>query len=143
MTPSRPISYADRRRAAARPTVRPPRNAPAAQRAREQALSLVVSFVGDTPYPLPTVYCDSATRYDWSLVDGLPAHVIVVVKPGIDARHALAEIVRRSNTIRVGYPVLVDIEAKEVACVIHGSPIDLWQVRSGTELWQQYFEPST
>lgn len=134
-------AYANRAAARRTPQLHPPRNVAAAQRAREQDVALIVSFVGDTAWSNPTVYCDSATRYDWSFFAGL--HAVIVVKGGIDARHAMHEILERSDTIGVGYPVLLDVEAREAAMVVHGKPVNLWQVRRGTELWQQYFEPQT
>jgi hypothetical protein len=138
---ARPIAYADRRRTAATPAMREPRNTRAAQWAREQELPLVVSFVGDTPWSNPTVYCDSGVRYAWDFMAGL--HAVLVVKPGVDARHAMREILMRSDLIRVGYPVLVDVESQEVACIVDGNPVGLWQVRHGSELWQHYLKPAT
>lgn len=132
-------AYADRRPAPRK--LYPPRNVQAAQRARDQDAALIVSFVGDTDWSNPTVYCDSGVRYDWSFFDGL--HAILIVRGGIDARHAMRQILDRSDTIGTGYPVLLDVEAREVAMVVHGKPVNLWPVRRGTPLWQQYFEPQT
>lgn len=115
----------------------PPRNVQAAQRARERGDALIVSFIGDTDWSSPTVYCDSGVRYDWSFFAGL--HAVIVVKASIDARHAMREILERSDVIGVGYPVLLDVEAREAAMVVEGKPINLWQVRRGTGLWQQFF----
>lgn len=138
-------AYADRRRAAKARALYPPRNARAADVARERGVALVASFVGDTPWQAPTVYCDSGKSYDWESARGL--HVIIAVKPGIDARNAMREILQRADTIKTGYPMLVDVERQEVACIVDGvsaqQPIQLWHVQRGTELWQQFFEPST
>lgn len=135
-----PANYADRRRSRSS-APRPPRNVAAAQRARDQDQALVVSFIGDTAWSNPTVYCDSAVKYDWSFIRGL--HAVLIVKSGVDARHAMREILARTDTIHAGYPVLVDVERREVALVVEGQPINLWRVRSGASLWQQYFEPQT
>lgn len=129
-------AYANR---TARPAARvyPPRNAQAAQFARDHDEALLISFVGNTEWANPTVYCDSGVRYDWDCFVGL--HAVIVVRAGVDARHAMAEVLERSDTIAVGYPVLLDIEAREAAMVVHGKPMGLWQVRKGSTLWQQYF----
>lgn len=128
--------YANGRRRAARENL-VPRNVAAAERARARGDALVVSYVGDTPWALPTVYCDSGKRYAWECVRGL--QVIVAVRPGVAVLDALREILDLADTIKRGYPVLVDLAAEEVACVVHGRPVGLWQVRRGTELWRDYF----
>lgn len=120
---------------------RQPRNLTAAvERAKRQKVVLCASFVGDTPWPeVPTVYCDSGVQYDWEFVTALPLHVIVAVRQGVDANHAIRAIFDRSN-IRRGYPVLVDVDRQEVACIVDGDPYGLWQMKNGTDLWRLYFD---
>lgn len=130
------MPYADNRRKPARGPLQP-RNIAAADRAREHGDSLVVSFVGDTPWRLPTVYCDSGKTYLWECVRGL--QVIVAVRPGVAVLDALRELLALVDSATRGYPVLVDVDAREVACVVEGSPVGLWQVKRGTDLWRQYF----
>lgn len=138
-------AYANRRSAARK--LFPPRNARAAGRCRNETgkivAPLVVSFVGDveleTMRGLPTVYCDSGAEHDWACVAGL--HAILLTKPGVDARHAMREILARTDCLDPGYPTLVDVEQQEVACIIHGvgKAVALWQVRRGTDLWHMHF----
>lgn len=109
----------------------------AAERSRECGEVLVVSFIGDTPWACSTVYCDSGRRYDWDFVRGLS--VVVAVRPGVVVADALHQILEATDTIKGGYPVLVDVDAQEVACVVHGRPVGLWQIKRGSALWQQYF----
>lgn len=113
-----------------------PRNMIAVEMARAKGQSLIVSFVGDTAWPNPTVYCDGGKRYDWGFITGL--HTIVVARPGVDLCNALSEILARTDTLLDGYPVLVDAELQEAACVV-GPPLGLWQIRPATEQWQKYF----
>lgn len=139
MTPG--FDYANRRRNT-RAAIQP-RNMAAVPWARDKQLSLVVSFVGDTPWPfLPTIYCDSGGVYGWDFVKTLPCPTIIAVKPGIDAVRAIRAIFERSN-LMIGYPVIADVENEEVACVVDGNPFGLWQVKRGTELWKLYFERDT
>lgn len=136
------MNYADHHRQQRATKLRAPRNITAAQIARDQAAPLIVSFIGDVRWANPTVYCDSGSRYDWSFVQTLVEHTIVVVKAGVDTKDALAKILERSDTIRVGYPVLVDVDQQEVACVIDAFPkVKLWQARRDSPLWHHYFAP--
>lgn len=137
-----PRSYADRRRSARAAKIAPPRNARAAQLAHDRGTALAVSFIGDAPLPWPTMYADSGVHYDWNCIAGL--HVIIIVKPGIDALHAMREVLERSDCIGMGYPALIDWQNQELAFIVHGvdKPVQLWPVRRGTELWQRYVEPS-
>jgi len=149
-------AYADRGRAKRDPRLYPPRNAGAADRARAEGVPLVVSFVGDTPYRFPTVFCDPGRRYDWSFLGprildpefkpeeyrgGPHLQVIVAVMLGMDVAAALAEILARCDC-SVAYPALAILDRRELAFIVHrpGGGAQLWPVRSGTELWQQYFE---
>jgi hypothetical protein len=134
-------AYANRKRGA-RKALRQPRNMPAVQRARDQGQPLGVSFIGDIPWAGPCIHVDGGQRYDWSFVAGL--HTVLIVKPGIDCRLALREVLEHTDTIRIGYPVLVDVEAKAVANVVHGNgpgQVQLWQWRRESDLWQQFFGP--
>lgn len=131
-------AYADRSRTPTRGPIQP-RNMRAADTARERNVPLVVSFVGDTDWPNPTVYVDGGKRYDWSFVKGLDT--IIVVRPGIDSLDAVRQILAHTDTLK-GLPVVIDVEHQEVACVIEGPPVQLWQVRRGSVLWQQYFSPA-
>ena len=114
----------------------------AVARARERDEPLVVSFVGDVPWQNETVYCDSGRRYAWDFIRGL--HVVVVVRPGVDALDALRSILERTDVVSgSSYPVLVDVDAKEVAFIVDGRPVALWQIKRGTSLWQHYFPART
>ena len=135
------MNYADRSRAARAPVLLPPRNIRAAEVARENQLPLVISFIGDTPWTNPTVYCDPGKRYDWSFVSSLNEHTIIAVKTGAVLLDALRSILLRTDTLEIGYPVLLDVDLQEVACVVPGPPMSLWQVRRGATLWQHYFAP--
>lgn len=135
-------AYADRSRQRFAPKLATPRNLKAADQARVDACPLVVSFVGDVPWSNPTVYCDSGRRYSWDFMKGL--HCIVAVGPEVDFKDALQAILERGYTDQYGYPVLVDLKQQEVACIVEASPapkVQLWPVRRGSELWQQYFTP--
>lgn len=110
----------------------------AAARARERDEPLVVSFVGDVPWANETVYCDSGRRYAWDFMRGL--HVIVAVCPGVDVLDALRSILERTDIIGGdSYPLLVDVAAREVACIVDGRPVGLWQIKRETDSWRQYF----
>lgn len=136
----RPTPYADRSRR--QPTALPkPRNIGAVDRAREQDVPLVISFVGDSHLSNPTVFCDAGKRYDWSFIDGFLT--IILFKPGMDLKDALPEILKRTDVIGRGYPVLLDVERKQAACVIEGTPVGFWQMRPDSELCQSYFAPPT
>ena len=132
-------AYANRSRAAPARTAPQPRNMRAVDHARERDVPLVISFVGDTEWPNPTVYVDGGKRYDWSFVRGLDT--IIAVRPGIDSLEAVRQILAHTDTFK-GLPVVIDVEHQEVACVIEGPPVQLWQVRRGSVLWQQYFSPA-
>ena len=114
-----------------------PRNIKAAQAARAGDEPLFVSFVGDIPWPSPTVYCDSGSRYDWAFLAGLL--VFVVVRAGTDASGAPSAILANSDVAGKGYPMLVDLDQREVACIVHGRPIQLWQMKREHPVWQQLF----
>lgn len=131
-------AYADRSRTATQRAPLP-RNLRAAETARERGVPLVISFVGDTEWPNPTVYVDGGKRYDWSFMRGLDT--IIAVRPGIDSLDAVRQILAHTDTLK-GLPVVIDVEHQEVACVIEGPPVQLWQVRRGSVLWQQYFSPA-
>lgn len=133
-------AYADRRRTAVH-TLPKPRNAQAAQLARDRGVPLLVSFIGDTPWAAPTVYADSGKRYAWSFIAGL--HVVVVVRAGVDSTDALRSIFDHTDLVETGYPVLIDVDTQEAACVHENNPLKLWQMNRGSELWQQYFAPAT
>lgn len=101
---------------------------------------LVASFVGETLLDGPHVFADSGRRYDWEFTAGLA--VAIVVKPGIDAGHAIASIFRVCNPM-LSYPQILDIERKQLAYVVDdGSTgrIRLWRVARGSEQWCNYFE---
>ena len=134
-----PGAYADHvRQRRDPPQLRLPRNMKAAEEARELRTSLFVSFIGDTGWPNPTVYCDSGNRYDWGFTRA--SHVVVVAKPGADTLDALQAILACSEVIYRGYPVLLDVDQQEASCVIHGTHgPQLWQVRKESPIWQQYF----
>ena len=130
-----PSTYADSRRRPARgPSA--PRNLAAAQRARERGERLVVSFVGDVPAWGPTVYADAGVRYDWAFLRGL--QTAVVVSPGLNVLPALAGILEACDVMK-GYPVLIDIDAQEVACVVEGRPVGLWPMRRSSPWWLDLF----
>jgi hypothetical protein len=143
-------SYADRSRQRFAAKLAQPRNLKAADQARSEGCALVVSFVGDTPWSNPTVYCDSGQRYDWRFLEGQHTpwgsfegmHTIVAVRPGVITLDALPEILERMAGSE--YPVLVDLHLQEVACIVDAVPplkVQLWQTRRGSGLWQQYFTP--
>lgn len=142
--------YADRSRRA--PRLAMPRNMKAVESIRGAALcdppvnaraSLFVSFVGDIPWIDPTIYCDPGVRYDWKAVLQGVAHVAVVSKPGIDLRDAPQAILEAADVIGIGYPVLIDVDLKDCACIVHGldGRPQLWTMKSSSPIWQQYFDP--
>lgn len=134
-------AYANRRRNVIEAGLHQPRNIAAEKVARERSLPLMASFVGDIDYSNPTVYCSSGERYDWRFTKGL--HVVVVVKAGVDLRDALHSILEQTDTIDTGYPVLLDVERQDIACVVEDRPVGLWPIRKGSNLWQQFFSPQT
>jgi hypothetical protein len=139
-------AYADRRRAAPRVRTAPkPRNLAAVQRARDREVALIISFVGDAPWPNPTVHCDPGVRYDWSFLDA-DDECVVLVRPGLDVRHALGEIYRYT---RLSEPIVIDTEAREAAWLVQAErsplnpsgcwPVTFWPIRRDSETWCRYF----
>lgn len=98
---------------------------------------VVVSLVGDVPWPEATVYADPGKRYDWAFLTGLPA--AIVVRPGIDAEQTIRDVFDVTLPMRGGYPWLIDIEREQMAAVIENNPIRLWHVRSEGEIWKGWF----
>jgi hypothetical protein len=99
---------------------------------------VVVSLVGDVPWPETTVYADPCKRYDWAFLTGLPA--AIVVRPGIHAEQTIRDVFEVTLPMRGGYPWLIDIERKQMASVIENNPIRLWHVMSGGETWRSWFQ---
>ncbi len=97
-----------------------------------------MSLVGPLAWPNPTVYADPATAYDWRFLAGLNA--FIVVRPGINARAAICGIYSVLLTSGIGYPMLVDVENQQAACVVSASPITLWQLRRDSSMWKEIFE---
>lgn len=97
--------------------------------------TVVASFVGSTTFSEPHVFCDSGKRYDWSLLSGL--QLAIVVKPGVDAEHAM----RAALELTEPYPTLVDVERQIVGSIVHrvGGGMQLWQRRRGSEVWAGIF----
>jgi len=133
------------------PAPRIPRNIKAAESARAQKIPLFISFIGDLQryfclewvedrrWSNPMIYCDPGVRYDWSCVRGLCC--VLVARPGVDIRDAAVEILGNVDVFREGYPVLIDFDSEEVACIVEGDPFNLWRIKRGSHLWQQYFAP--
>lgn len=97
---------------------------------------VIVSFVGTTGFDNPHAYADSGVRYDWRFVKGLAVQVFV--KPGIDARDALERIFDEVDLVQA-YPMLVDVERKQVAAVVENRPLSLWHVKAGGSMWKDFF----
>lgn len=112
-----------------------PRNARALDQLQPKDY-LAISFVGNTPLRMPTVYADSGKRYDLRRAQG--AHVFIVVKPGIDAKRVIADVFEVGEL----YPTLVDYETKTVAAIVDkvGGGFKLWPWARGSEPWRAYFE---
>jgi len=132
-------TYADRSRQRARPLPQP-RNMRAVQLARDQDLPLLVSFVGDTDWADPTVYCDTGARYDWSFVDAR-LNCWIFTRPGVDIAHTAAALLEQSHWGRHSYPLLIDVQTRALAYVVDKpGGLGLMPVRGGTDLWRQFFE---
>lgn len=105
-----------------------PRNAWQIVRARESGMRpagmVLVSLIGDTPWPETTVYAEPGKRYDWAFLTGLPA--AIVVRPGIDAMPTIRGVFDVTLPYRGGYPWLVDVEREQVSSVVDVSPLKLW-----------------
>lgn len=118
-----------------------PRNAWPIARARAEGMRpagmVVVSLVGDVPWPETTVYAEPGKRYDWRFLAGLP--VAIVVRPGIEALRTIAEIFDLTVPLRGGYPWLVDIERRQLSSVVESSPLKLWPTKRGGDYWQGWF----
>jgi len=98
--------------------------------------SIIVSFVGSTGYANPHVFADSGKKYDWEFTKDL--HCTLVVKPGVDAEHAMRAICGLADWM-AGYPILVDVESQQLAYIVTPKPLHLWPVKSGTNTWRQHF----
>jgi hypothetical protein len=83
----------DGRKARALPA---PRNIRAIGAARENGEAILVSFMGATPWPGPTLYCEPGGRYEWKWLAGLLP--VVVVNGPTDTADALHEILEVTNT---------------------------------------------
>lgn len=99
---------------------------------------VVVSFVGQTDIAHPHVFPESGVEYDWEFLRG--AHVVVAVKPGINARHALGAIYdAKGDNPLAPYPSLIDTERQQLSMIVGARPLALWHVKRETELWNTYF----
>lgn len=118
-----------------------PRNARQIAEARANGMRpagmVLVSLIGDVPWPETTVYADPASRYDWRFLVGLPA--AIVVRPGIDAMATIRAVFEASLPHGGGYPWLVDAERRELSSVVEVSPLKLWPTRRGGSYWQGWF----
>lgn len=103
---------------------------------------VVVSFVGQTDIGHPHVFPESGVEYDWGFLGG--AHVVVAVKPGINARHALSAVFDAVTdapewTPSAPYPSLIDTERQQLSMIVGTRPLALWHVKRDTDLWNTYF----
>ena len=114
-----------------------PRNLKAIEVAREQGEPILVSFMGTAPFSGPAIYCDPGRRYEWGRLAGLLP--VVVVDGRTNTADALPALLDLTNTIATGYPLLVDVQSQMVACVVHGSPVSLWQYKRDSTTWRELF----
>jgi hypothetical protein len=112
-----------------------PRNIASLQGIRKGS-PIVVSFVGSTGYDNPHVFADSGKQYDWTFTKDL--HCTIVVKPGVDAAHAMRSICAQADWFE-GYPILVDAERQQLAYIVTPNPLHLWPVKAGTHTWHRHF----
>ncbi len=98
---------------------------------------VIVSFVGHTGFENPHVFVENGERCDWRFLHGLQAQIFV--KPGVNAKHAMKAIFDEVDLMQ-SYPALVDVELKQLAFVVGNKPLKTWPVKSGTELWKEFFE---
>jgi len=103
-----------------------PRNAAPILEARlgglKPAGTVIVSFVGDTPWDGPTVYCDSGQKYDWAWAEKL--EFCVVVNPETDATDALENLFKHQSS--ASYLCLIDIQLQQVSYLLSLQPQKLW-----------------
>lgn len=97
--------------------------------------TVIASFIGSTNFAEPHVFCGSGVRYDWRFLRGL--QVAIVVKPGIDAQHAMRSVFELTEP----YPTLVDVERQVVGSLVDriGGGLKLWPRRRGSEAWRALF----
>lgn len=118
-----------------------PRNAWPIAKARAEGLRpagmVVVSLVGDTPWPETTVYADPGKRYDWGFLTGLPT--AIVVRPGMDAMPTIRAVFEASLPFGAGYPWLVDVERQQLSSVVEVAPLKLWPTSRGGHYWRGWF----
>lgn len=117
-----------------------PRNLHAIQQMRDTGKLkdgdlVVVSFVGQTRYPEPHLYCNSGRRYDLRVLANLNA--AVVVRPGIGAGQVLADLAHLTRDL----PILIDVERQIRAEVIEstGGALKLWPSAQGGRAWLECF----
>lgn len=119
-----------------------PRNARRIARARAEGMRpvgmVLVSLIGDTPWPETTVYADPGKRYDWAFMRGLPA--AIVVRPGMDAMPTIRGVFEESLPFGAGYPWLVDVERQQLSSVVDIAPLKLWPTARGGHYWRGWFE---
>ena len=127
---------AERRRVLRPTALRPLLNLRAATRASADACPLVVSFVGQTHLANPHVFADPGTMHDWRPCAGL--ETIIALRPGLPIADALCELLALANVF-LAYPVLMDVERRQIASLVHGRPIAIWPVTDGSSEWQRYF----
>jgi hypothetical protein len=115
-----------------------PRNAQSIVDARLNGLRpdapVFVSYVGSLPVSNRVVYAESGKRYDWRFLHGLT--VFIAVSSGIDASDAMQGA---WNEMAMDYPTVIDYERQQLACVVMVKPLQLWQVKRNSSIWQEHF----
>lgn len=115
-----------------------PRNAQSIIDARMKGLRpdapVFVSYVGNLPVTNTAVYADSGKRYDWRFLRGLT--VFIAVSAGVDASDAMRGA---WNEMAMDYPTVIDYERQQLACVVTVKPLQLWQVKRHSNIWQEHF----
>lgn len=122
-------------------TLCPPRQHYAADKLRARGGgTIVLSLVGATPLPWPHVYADSGRAHDWACLDGL--HVVIATRPGLNAAPAIVGVYGlwdRALSRTAPYPMLVDLQQREVFHICDTRPNRWMRVLAGTPWWHEFF----
>jgi hypothetical protein len=102
----------------------------ARERGQKPAGSVIVSYVGPTPWDAPHVFCESGLRYRWAWSEELP--LVIVTAPGIDAGDAIRGCYWPTNPRE--FTTLIDIERRHVAFIVRLLPKPvLWHLTDVSE----------